>query len=557
MPLSKNDSITLEITALSNEGAGVGRFDGQAVFVPVTCPGDIAQVKIVKPMKSYAFGVVEQVLSPSENRVENDCPAFPKCGGCNFRHISYEKEKEAKEGFVRDAMKRIGKTDAEILPILASPKEEAYRNKAVYPLGITEEGKLTPGFFAERTHRLIPCQSCRLQPQVLNDIAVYFCELAQRYHLSAYQEEAHRGLLRSLYLRIAETTGQIMVCIVLNGQELPHAGQICEALIKKFPAVTTLVINHNTQRTNVVLGPRSTTLYGSGVIQDTLCGLLFDITPQSFYQVNREGAELLYGVARQYADLHEGDTLLDLYCGVGTIGLSMAQDCSLLIGVEIVPSAVEMARLNAKRAGIEHCRFLQEDAGKAAQTLAQENANPDVVIMDPPRKGCDLLTLQSVLKLSPSKIVMVSCNPATAARDVAFLEENGYCACKVQPVDMFPRTKHVETVVLLSHKNADTHINVTMEFGEGEGKIPTDKIAEKADECRPNERVTYKMIKEYVESKYGFKVHTANIAEVKRSLGLPMYDAPNAVEELKTPYCSATPEKIEAIKDTLKYFEVI
>ena len=286
------------------------------------------------------------------------------------------------------------------------------------------------------------------------------------------------------------------------------------------------------------------------------CGL----GPLSFYQVNTLAAERLYGVAAQYAQLTPDDALLDLYCGMGTIGLSMADQCRELIGVEIVPEAIESAKANAARMGeavAAKSRFFCADAGQAATQLAAEGLHPDIVMLDPPRKGCDEATLSAVVRMAPRRVVYVSCNPATAARDAAWLEQKGYHAEKVQPVDLFPRTKHVETVVLLSHKKADSYIHIDVEFGEGEGKIPVDSIAKRAEAYKPKEKVTYKMIKEYIEAKYGFKVHTAYIAEVKRDLGLPMYDAPNAVEELKQPRKHPTPEKVEAIKDALRYFAVI
>ena len=450
MALAKNEIICIEITGLSSDGSGVGRADGQAVFVPATAPGDVARVRIVRPMKTHAFGILEELITPSPKRAPNDCEAFPRCGGCCFRHIAYPEELSAKQQIVTDAFQRIGKLDLPILPILPSPRELRYRNKAIYPLGMVD-GHVTPGFFAGRSHRLVPCTDCKLQPTLLNEIALLFCSLADRFGISVYEETSHRGLLRHLYLRCGEQSGQVMVCIVINGQELPHAGQICRAITQQFPAVTTILINHNTQRTNVVLGPRSTVLHGTGRISDTLCGLEFSITAPSFYQVNHDGAERLYAVARDFADLPKDSVLLDLYCGIGTIGLSMADQCRELIGVEIVPSAVEMAQENAKRAGITNARFIHADAAEAAASLVKTGLRPNVVIVDPPRKGCDQPTLDAIMEMSPEKIVMVSCDPATAARDAAYLTKNGYCAIKVQPVDMFPRTKHVESVILMIH----------------------------------------------------------------------------------------------------------
>ena len=300
-------------------------------------------------------------------------------------------------------------------------------------------------------------------------------------------------------------------------------------------------------------------MLGPGVIEDTLAGVPLRMGVHEFYQVNTPAAEVLYAKAREYAGLNPDDFLLDLYCGMGTIGLSMLADCKRLVGVEVVPQAVEGAKETAARLGLDADRadFRCQDAGAAAAQLAAEGARPDVIVVDPPRKGCDEATLTAIAEMAPRTVVMVSCNAATAARDAKWLTEHGYKAVEVQPVDLFPRTKHVETVVLLSHKKADSYIHIDVEFGEGEGKIPVDSIAKRAEAYKPKEKVTYKMIKEYIEAKYGFKVHTAYIAEVKRNLGLPMYDAPNAVEELKQPRKHPTPEKVEAIKDALRYFAVI
>ena len=331
-------------------------------------------------------------------------------------------------------------------------------------------------------------------------------------------------------------------------------------LREQFPAIATILLNVNAKNTNVILGSETHPLYGPGYLEDTLCGVPVRLGPLSFYQVNTLAAEQLYGIAAQYAQLTPDDLLLDLYCGMGTIGLSMVDHCRELVGVEIVPEAIESAKANAARMGdaiATKSRFFCADAGAAATRLAAEGLRPDVIVLDPPRKGCDEATLSAVVKMNPQRVVYVSCNPATAARDAKWLETQGYRTEKVQPVDLFPRTRHVETVVLLSHKKADSYIHIDVEFGEGEGKIPVDSIAKRAEAYKPKEKVTYKMIKEYIEAKYGFKVHTAYIAEVKRNLGLPMYDAPNAVEELKQPRKHPTPEKVEAIKDALRYFAVI
>ena len=561
MPLQKNQILTLRIERLSSDGSGVAHSaDGEAVFVPGTAPGDEARVRIVKDCGRYAFGILDELLTPSPDRIPVDCPVAGPCGGCSLRHLDYAAELRAKQESVLDAFRRIGGLEVPVLDILPSPDVDRYRNKVQFPVGIDKNGVPCIGFYAGRTHRIVPCPDCKLQPSVLNEIGNALCAFFAQQGIRPYDEQSGKGLVRHIFLRRGAHSGQIMVCLVCTRAKLPHAEQLCTALRGQFPAISTILLNVNAKNTNVILGSENHILYGPGYIEDTLCGVPVRLGPLSFYQVNTLAAERLYGVAAQYAQLSPDDTLLDLYCGMGTIGLSMAEQCRELIGVEIVPEAIESAKANAARMGeavAAKSRFFCADAGQAATQLAAEGLHPDIVMLDPPRKGCDEATLSAVVRMAPRRVVYVSCNPATAARDAAWLEQNGYHAEKVQPVDLFPRTKHVETVVLLSHKKPDSYIHIDVEFGEGEGKIPVDKIVQRAEQYKPKERVTYKRIKEYILEKYGFKVHTAYIAEVKRSLGLPMYDAPNAVEKLKQARKHPTPEKVEAIKDALHYFAVI
>ena len=348
-----------------------------------------------------------------------------------------------------------------------------------------------------------------------------------------------------------------MVCFIVRKPIRKKLMPLVEILTEQYPQIKSISMNCNPKKTNVILGDSTETLWGKDTITDTMCGNAVDLSPESFYQVNTIQAERLYGAAKEFAQLTGKERLLDLYCGAGTIGLSMADAVLELVGVEIVPEAVENAKENAARAGVKNAAFFCGDAGSIAGKLAEQGTAPDVIVVDPPRKGCDEAALWAMVQMQPERIVMISCNATTAARDCAMLSRMGYAAERVQPVDLFPGTGHVETVVLLSHKKPDSVINVKVEFGEGEGKIPLDNIEKRAESYKPKERVTYKMIKEYIEAKHGFKVHTAYIAEVKRDLGLPMYDAPNAVEELKQPRKHPTPEKVEAIKDALKHFEVI
>ena len=561
MPLQKNQLLTLRIERLSNDGSGVAHSsEGEAVFVPGTAPGDEAQVRIVKDCGRYAFGILDKLLTPSPDRIPVDCAVAGPCGGCSLRHLDYAAELRAKQESVADAFRRIGGLDVPVLDALPSPEVDRYRNKVQFPVGRDKDGAPCIGFYAGRTHRIVPCPDCKLQPGVLNDIGNTLCAFFAAHGIQPYDEERGKGLVRHIFLRRGAHSGQIMVCLVCTRPKLPHSDELVALLREKFRDIATILINVNAKKTNVILGEESVTLYGPGCIEDTLCGVPVRLGPLSFYQVNTLAAERLYGVAAEYAQLEPDDVLLDLYCGMGTIGLSMANHCRELIGVEIIPEAIDSAKANAARMGdavAAKSRFFCADAGEAAARLAAEGLRPDVIMLDPPRKGCDETTLSAVVQMSPRRVVYVSCNPSTAARDAAWLGQHGYRAEKVQPVDLFPRTKHVETVVLLSHKKADSYIHIDVEFGEGEGKIPVDSIAKRAEAYKPKEKVTYKMIKEYIEAKYGFKVHTAYIAEVKRDLGLPMYDAPNAVEELKQPRKHPTPEKVEAIKDALRYFAVI
>lgn len=460
MPLQKNQIVTLTITALSSDGNGIGRVDGMAVFVPFSAVGDVLRVKIVKPCKSYAFGIIDAIETPSPTRIKPECPIFGKCGGCCFCHITYEAELAAKQEFVADAMRRLGGLDAPVLPILPSPQPARYRNKVQYPLvQILEQEKIEngiqqtirAGFFAGRSHRVVPCADCLLQPALLNNIAATICILLTRFSVSVYSEESHKGLVRHIYLRHAVTSGNVMVCLVINGRKLPHAQEFCEALCAAHPEVSTIVLNINTAKTNVITGETCVTLLGDGLLRDAMAGVPVALGPLSFYQVNTKGAEQLYAATAALAALRPDDVLLDLYCGAGTIGLSMVrtQPCRQLIGVEIVPQAIESAKRNAAEMGITNAEFFCGDAGAAAAALAAKGLRPTIVILDPPRKGCDEETLNAVISMAPQRIVMVSCNAATAARDAACLTRHGYRAQCVQPVDMFPRTKHVECVVKL------------------------------------------------------------------------------------------------------------
>ena len=448
MPVKKNQILELEIESLSSDGSGVGRWDGQAIFVPMTAPGDRVRVRVVRPLKQYAFGIVEEILSPSPARIPVDCAVYRPCGGCQLRHIRYADELAAKQRMVEETFRRLGGLELPVRPILPSPLENEYRNKVQFPVQAGPDGKAQIGFFAPRSHRLVPCDSCRLQPQELNDIARRCAALLDELGIPCYDEASHTGLVRHLYLRRGWHSGEVLLCIVVNGRRLPGWQALCRTLCAEFPAIASIVLNVNTRRTNVITGRECIPLVGDGFIRDTMCGVPVRLGPLSFYQVNTPAAEQLYRAAREAAALQPGDTLLDLYCGMGTIGLSMASDCSALVGVEVMEEAVESARRNAAEMGLHNARFLCADAGQAASQLVQEGLRPDVIVLDPPRKGCDEATLDAVAQMSPRRVVMISCNPATAARDTKLLAERGFVPRWVQPADLFPRTRHCEAIVL-------------------------------------------------------------------------------------------------------------
>ena len=450
MELKKNQTVKLEITGYTAEGNGVGRWGGVAVFVPLAAAGDVLEVKILKTAKTYAFGKIEKILTPSEDRVEQDCRPFRMCGGCAFRHIRYEAELKAKQQRVQDALERIAGFHFPVLkPIVGAENPDRYRNKAQIPIGAGPNGEVALGFYASRSHRIVESGECLLQPEVFSGALTAFREWQRTARESVYDEATGRGRLRHLFLRLAEATGEVMVCLVVNGNGVHGEPELVKLLQKNVPGLKSVVINSNRERTNVILGQKNRTVWGQDFITDELCGLRFRISPSSFYQVNRKQAERLYAVAGEYAGLTGGETVLDLYCGTGTIGLSMAGKAGKIIGAEIVEQAVEDAKRNAEENGIENAEFLCMDAAKAADMLKNRGEKPDVVVLDPPRKGCSPELIETVAQMAPSRVVYVSCDPATLARDLKLFAQKGYKTMELTPVDMFPRTAHVECCCLL------------------------------------------------------------------------------------------------------------
>ncbi|MDR4024444.1 MAG: 23S rRNA (uracil(1939)-C(5))-methyltransferase RlmD [Clostridium sp.] len=605
--MRKNDEFELTIEDMSEDGAGIGKQDGYIWFVKDAVIGDRIRARAMKMKKNYGFARLMEVLEASKDRVMPECPVARQCGGCQLQMMSYEAQLHFKERKVYNNLRRIGgmenlrlperadevsvpenvserntsermeTTDAGVKaenvsgksagegvdktitmePILGMEHPWRYRNKAQFPFGRDKDGRIIAGFYAGRTHHIVEAEDCLLGVEENAVILDIIKKIMEEYQIAPYDEETHKGLIRHALIRKGFANGELMVCLVINGKKLPHADIFVERL-KEVPGMTSISYNINQEKTNVILGSELVNLYGPGYITDKIGNVSYQISPLSFYQVNPVQTEKLYGTALEYAGLTGGETVWDLYCGIGTISLFLAQKAKKVYGVEIVPSAIEDARRNAALNGMENVEFF---VGKAEEVLPREyeknQVYADVIVVDPPRKGCDSVCLDTIVRMQPKRVVYVSCDSATLARDVKYLDERGYAVERVRCCDMFGMSGHVETVVLLSHKKADSYIHIDVEFGEGEGKIPVDSIAKRAEAYKPKEKVTYKMIKEYIEAKYGFKVHTAYIAEVKRDLGLPMYDAPNAVEELKQPRKHPTPEKVEAIKDALRYFAVI
>lgn len=558
MEYRKNDIVTLKIEDCGIDGEGIGKADGFTVFVKDAVIGDTVRAKIMKAKKNYGYGRLEEIITPSPDRVEPKCQFARQCGGCQLQALSYEKQLEFKTSKVRGHLERIGGfTDIPMEKILGMDQPFHYRNKAQFPVGKSKDGRIITGFYAGRTHSIIENRDCALgvtrNKEVLDRVIAHM----EKFHIQPYDENTGKGLVRHVLIRYGFFTDEMMVCLIINGEKLPGEEALVKSL-RQIPEAVSVMVNVNKKRNNVILGEKVRLLWGQPYITDKIGEISYQISPLSFFQVNPYQTGRLYGKALEYAQLSGNETVWDLYCGIGTIFLFLAQKAKMVRGVEIIPAAIENAKENARLNGFDNTEFF---VGKAEEVLPEQFARTgeraDVIVVDPPRKGCDETLLSTIIKMQPDRVVYVSCDSATLARDLKYLCERGYELKKVCPVDMFPNTVSVETVVLLSHKKPDGHINVKVEFGDGEGKVPLDNIAKRAESYKPKERVTYKMIKEYIEAKYGFKVHTAYIAEVKRDLGLPMYDAPNAVEELKQPRKHPTAEKVEAIKDALKHFEVI
>jgi len=476
--MQKNDMAVIEITDIGVNGEGIGKVDGYTLFVKDAVIGDKAEVKVMKAKKNYGYARLMRVIEPSEDRVEPRCPFARKCGGCQIQEMSYERQLAFKAQKVRGNLERLGGFDKELLeqvtePILGMDEPFGYRNKAQFPFGTDRDGNPVTGFYAGRTHDIIANTDCALGVPVNQKLLEIILEFMRAEHIPAYDEKTGKGLIRHVLIRFGFTTKEIMVCLVINGTEIPQS----EKLVEKLAAVrgmTSITISPNTRRTNVIMGETYEILWGQGFITDYIGNVRYQISPLSFYQVNPVQTEKLYSQALEYADLKGGETVWDLYCGIGTISLFLAQKAGQVYGVEIIPQAIEDAKKNAEINGIANAEFF---VGKAEEVLPEyyaeyarrhggENARADVIVVDPPRKGCDPALLETIVKMAPERVVYVSCDPATLARDLKVLCGNGYELEKVRPVDMFPETVHVEVVCLLSKLKTYKHIDVELEMDE-------------------------------------------------------------------------------------------
>ncbi len=539
--LEKNKQYTAVVTDYTAEGLGVAHIEGCAVFLPNAIAGETYTVRIEKANKTWAAGKIVEILEKSPHRVNRECPVAKLCGGCDFWHMDYEEETRLKGERVRQCLNRIGGESLQEMPILAAPTCHGYRNKAQYPVS-SEKGRAFAGFFKAGTHKVVENHRCLILPEETDRVKKIVIDYVNHYRVPAYDETTGKGLLRHIYVRRGAVSGQVLVCLVVNGQKLPHT----EDLISRLQAVkgfTTLVLSVNTKPGNAVLGDKFINLYGDGFIEDTLCGLTFRLSARSFYQINHHQAQRLYQAAIEQAEITKDDLVLDLYCGVGTITLAMAGAAGKVIGVEVVEQAVEDARENALRNGIQNASFFCGDAGKAALELEKEGVRPDVVVVDPPRKGLNADTIEALSRMSPRRIVYVSCDPATLARDVALLKDRGYTLKSAQAADLFPRCAHVESIVCLS-KLADTHIE--MEIDPEELDTITAKVSP-----------TYPEIKAYVLEHHGLKVSSLAIAQTKKKCGLEVGECYNLPSGHGRPPTNLTPEREAAIREAFQYYGLI
>ena len=544
MEIKKNDCFTVSIEDMSEDGSGIGKLDGYIWFIKDAVKGDVVEAKAMKMKKSYGFARLMRVITLSPDRIEPACPVARQCGGCQLQAMSYESQLKFKENKVYNNLRRIGGfTDIPFLPIMGMDEPWRYRNKAQFPFGRNKNGEIVTGFYAGRTHDIIPQEDCLLgveeNKKILESIKEYMIE----NHVAPYEEETHQGLIRHALIRKGFKTGELMVCVIINGKKLPHSEKLVEKLCR-FDGMTSISYSINTDKTNVILGKELVNLYGPGYITDYIGDVKYRISPLSFYQVNPVQTEKLYGTALEYAGLTGGEVVWDLYCGIGTISLFLAQKAKKVYGVEIVPQAIDDARENAKLNGLDNVEFF---VGKAEEVLPEQyeknKVYADVIVVDPPRKGCDEQCLNTIVTMAPKRVVYVSCDSATLARDLKMLCENGYEVEKVRCCDMFGWTTHIETVCLLVLRNPVTHINIDVDVEE----MVQDKRGQ----------ATYGQIKDYVLEHSGLKVSSLYIAQVKQKHGIierENYNKPKS-DDARQPQCPL--EKERAITEALKHFGML
>ena len=550
MEITKGQEFSLEIDDMGTDGEGIGHKEGYTLFVKDALVGDIVRVKVIKAKKKFGYGRLMEVITPSPWRVEPACDCARQCGGCQIQHCSYEKQLAWKEKKVRDCLQRIGGfEEIPMEPVMGMDEPYHYRNKAQYPVGYDKEGNLVAGFYAGRTHSIIPNTDCAIQHPCNHMILETILAFMKQYDISAYEEKKHTGLVRHILTRVGKYTGEVMVCLIINGNKLPHQDKLVEMLLQcPFDyEIKSICLNINKEKTNRILGEKVVPIYGQTYIEDRIGNITYRISPLSFYQVNPEQTQKLYGTALEYADLKGDEVVWDLYCGIGTISLFLAQKAARVCGVEIVPQAIEDARENARRNGFTNAEFFvgaAEDVVPEQYEQSGGSLRADVVTLDPPRKGCDEKLLRTVVQMEPERIVYVSCDPATLARDLKYLCREGYELKRVRACDMFGHSSHVETVVLLSQQKPDDTIEIDLDLDE-------------LDATSAELKATYQEIKDYVLKEFGLKVSSLYISQVKRKCGIEVgenYNLPKS-ENARVPQCPK--EKEDAIKAALKYFAMI
>ena len=554
--MNKNDIVTVEITDIGVSGEGIGHVDGYTLFIKDAVIGDVVEAKVMKAKKNYGYARLMKVITPSEYRVEPKCAFARRCGGCQIQEMSYDRQLVFKDQKIRGNLERIGgftkdQIDTVMQPVVGMEHPFGYRNKAQFPFGTDKEGNPITGFYAGRTHDIIANTDCALGVEKNKEILEIILQYMRENKIKSYDEKTGKGLIRHALIRYGFKTKEIMVCLVINGKKLPKAERLIEKLIQ-IEGMTSITISPNTRRDNVIMGDSYEILWGQGYITDYIGNVKYQISPLSFYQVNPVQTEKLYGLALEYADLKGDETVWDLYCGIGTISLFLAQKAKQVYGVEIVPQAIDDAKENAKINAIDNAEFF---VGKAEEVLPEyyaeyerehngETAHADVIVVDPPRKGCDETLLETIVKMQPEKVVYVSCDSATLARDLKYLCANGYEIRMCRGVDQFPQSVHVETVVLLSQQKPDDTIEIDLDLDE-------------LDATSAELKATYQEIKDYVLKEFGLKVSSLYISQVKRKCGIEVgenYNLPKS-ENARVPQCPK--EKEDAIKAALKYYAMI